>query len=162
MSIYSVDKLVAEARRIAVEYREATGKTLPITAEIAINDAIRLLKLTPAKKGEQGYDARMSYRGETIQVQIKGRIIFDDKQSGHRLGQLKVEQPWDAIILVIMNAQFESVEIYLATRDEILAVLDTSKSKKGSMTVSKFKKLGELVWTQENGLEDDGYWTNAG
>ena len=40
MGIYSVNKLIAETRRIAKEYRLATGKILPVTPEIAINDAI--------------------------------------------------------------------------------------------------------------------------
>ncbi len=40
MGIYSVDKLIAETRRIAKEYRLAIGKTLPVTPEIAIQDAI--------------------------------------------------------------------------------------------------------------------------
>ncbi len=31
MAIYSVDKLISETRRIAKEYRLATGKILPVT-----------------------------------------------------------------------------------------------------------------------------------
>lgn len=162
MGVYSVDKLVAEARRLAREYRDATGKTLPITAEIAISDAIRILKLTPAKKGEHGFDATMSYRDDILKVQIKGRVIFDESKSGYRLGQLKVEQPWDAILLVIMNSEFEPDEIYLAYRDEMMEVLEKSKNKKGSMTVARFKVISELVWSAANGLEDGGYWTNVG
>jgi hypothetical protein len=45
MGIDSIDKLMAEARRLAVEYRQTTGKTLPVTSEIAVYDAIRLLNL---------------------------------------------------------------------------------------------------------------------
>ncbi len=162
MSIYSVDKLVEEARRLAREYRDATGKTLPITAEIAINDAVRLLKLTPAKNDEPGFDAAIDHRGEVLKVQIKGRAIFNESKSGHKLGQLKTEQPWDAVILVIMDAQFESVEMYMAYRDEILENIRESKSKKGSISVARFKNIGQLIWTRENGTEDDGYWTNVG
>ena len=54
MSVYSVDKLIAEARRLAKEYREVTGKTLPITGEIAINDAIRLLEMEASASNESG------------------------------------------------------------------------------------------------------------
>ena len=41
---YSVDKLTAEARRLAADYRRATGKSLPLSGEIAVNDATWLLK----------------------------------------------------------------------------------------------------------------------
>ena len=162
MGLYSVDKLVAEARRLAREYREATGKTLPITAEIAVNDAIRLLGLTAAPANEYGFDATMNYRDESLRVQIKGRVIFNEKKSGYRLGQLKKEQPWDAIILVIMTAEFEADEIYLTYRDQIMEYQNESKSKKGSISVARFKIIGELLWSHANGLEDEGYWTNVG
>lgn len=162
MGVYSVDKIVSEARRLAREYRVATGKTLPITTEIAINDAIRLLGLTPSDRGEQGFDATMRYRGEDLRVQIKGRVIFDEKRTGYRLGQVKTEQPWDAILLVIMNGEFETDEIYLANRAEILDATEKGKNKRGALSVARFKAIGELLWSAANGLEDDGYWTNIG
>lgn len=162
MGVYSIDKIVSEARRLAREYRQATGKTLPITTEIAINDAIRLLGLTPSDRGEQGFDATMSYRGKDIRVQIKGRVIFDEKRTGYRLGQVKTGQPWDAILLVIMNEEFESNEIYLADRADILDVIEQGKNKRGALSIARFKAIGELLWTAANGLEDDGFWTNAG
>ena len=160
MGIYSVDKLISEARRIAREYREATGKVLPLTAEIAINDAIRLLGLEPAEKGEQGYDATMQHRDRTLKVQIKGRAVFNEKRAGYRLGQLKPEQPWDAILLVIMDKALEPEEIYLTHRHDILDILEKSRNKKGSVSITRFKAIGELVWSAANGKEDDGYWHN--
>ncbi len=153
MGIYSVDKIVAEARRVAREYREATGKTLPITAEIAVNDAIRLLGLNPANPGEQGFDATMSYRDETLKAQIKGRVIFNEKRGGHRLGQLKVAQKWDVILLVIMDSEFEPNEIYLAYREDIEDVLNKGNNKRGAISLTRFKLIGELVWSEVNGIE---------
>ena len=76
MGIYSVDKIVAEARRVAREYREATGKTLPITAEIAVNDAIRLLGLSPANPGEQGFDAAMTEQKVEINRTLVGVLTL--------------------------------------------------------------------------------------
>ncbi|MCZ6804157.1 MAG: hypothetical protein O7D86_09555 [Proteobacteria bacterium] len=92
-------------------------------------------------------------------MQIKGRAIFNEKRQGHRIGQLKLEQEWDAIILVIMNADFMSVEIYMAKRDIILTELEEKQknNKKGAMTVAKFKLIAELLWTEQNGLEQGGH-----
>lgn len=161
MGIYSVEKLMTEARRLAREYREATGKTLPITAEIAVNDAIRLLGMEPAPSGEQGYDATLVYHNETLRVQIKGRVIFDEKSSGYRIGQLKTQQPWDAILLVIMNREFEPDEILLARREDVLESVEKRQNKKGAMSVARFRNISELIWTAANGFEDAGYWSNA-
>jgi hypothetical protein len=155
MGIYSVDKLIAETRRIAKEYRLATGKTLPVTPEIAINDAISILELIPNDTKNPGYDAIYEKDGERLKVQIKGRAIFDDKKGGYRIGQVKVEQEWDAIILVIMNADFMPEEIYMADREIILDELEEKKknNKKGAMTLAKFKLISELLWTEQNGFE---------
>jgi hypothetical protein len=156
MGVYSVDKLIAETRRIAKEYRLATGKILPVTPEIAINDAISILELHPNNGKSPGYDAIYERNGEELKVQIKGRAIFDDKKGGYRIGQVKREQEWDAIILVIMNADFMPEEIYIARRETILDELDENKknNKKGAMTLAKFKLISELLWTEQFGLED--------
>ncbi len=160
MAIFSIDKLTDEARRLAVEYRNATGKTLPVTAEIAINDAIKLLNLGKNDTGEAGYDAVYKTADDDFKVQIKGRAIFKP-QGGYRIGQLKMDQKWDAIVLVIMNDQFESEEIYLCHRDQINEHLqDNESNRKGAMTVARFRIIGTLVWSKANGLEDDGYWSN--
>ncbi|GJM04733.1 MAG: hypothetical protein DHS20C09_07240 [marine bacterium B5-7] len=157
MGIYSVNKLIAETRRIAKEYRLATGKTLPVTPEIAINDAISILELTANDKNKPGYDAVYTVGEERLKVQIKGRVIFNEKRQGHRLGQIKTEQEWDAIILVIMNADFMPDEIYMAKRYDIMDVLEDKikNNKKGAMTIAQFKLISELLWTEQNGIEQD-------
>ena len=149
MSVYSVDKLISEARRLAKEYRMATGKTLPISGEIAINDAIRLLGMQAAEAGTQGFDATYDYRGKKLRVQIKGRAVFNEKKGGHKLGQLKLEQEWDAIILVIMDDEYESRELYLARREDIEEYSRNSNSRRGSLSLARFKIIGELVWDRD-------------
>lgn len=157
MGIYSVNKLIAETRRIAKEYREATGKILPVTPEIAINDAISIFDMMPNDENTPGYDAIYDVDGERLKVQVKGRAIFNEKRQGYRIGQIKVEQEWDVIMLVIMNADFMPEEIYMAYREDILDVLEDKarQNKKGAMTVAQFKLISELLWTEQNGLERD-------
>lgn len=162
MGVYSVNKLISETRRIAKEYRLATGKILPVTPEIAINDAISILKLSANDENIPGYDAIYECGDERLKVQIKGRAIFNEKRQGHRLGQIKVEQQWDAIILVIMNADFMPEEIYMAKREDILTEIKEKQknNKKGAMTIAKFKLISELLWTEQNGFEQDGSHSN--
>lgn len=160
MPVYSIEKLTDEARRLALEYREATGKTLPITAEIAVNDAVRLLHLIRNETREGSYDATLNLDGKKLRVQIKGRAIFKPG-SGYRLGQFKLEQNWDAMMLVIMNDRFETDEIYLCHRNDIENYMkESSSNKRGAISVARFRNTGTLLWSRENGREDDGYWSN--
>ncbi len=158
MSLYSVDKLITETRRIASEYRKATGKILPVTPEIAINDAISILKLSPNNDNSLPYDAVMERNGEQIRVQIKGRAIFNEKRQGHRIGQIKLDQEWDAIILVLMNDEFFPQEIYMSSRDDIVDALDdkgATSNRKGAMTVARFKIIADLIWSVDDNSEDE-------
>ncbi len=151
VSVFAVDKLISEARRLAAEYRRATGKSLPISSEIAKHDACVHLDLEPCEQEAAGYDA-VSRDGREQRIQIKGRAIFDESKSGQRIGQLKLEQDWDAVVLVLMDEDFDSFEIYQAWRDEVLEALhDSSRNKRGAMSVARFRNIARLVWTREEG-----------
>jgi hypothetical protein len=165
MAVYSVDKLITEARRIAAEYRRATGKPLAgVTSEVCQYDAARLLDLELTKVGANGgYDAIGRGARDGLKIQIKGRAIFDESKSGQRIGQLKLEQEWDAVVLVLMDEDLEPYEIYEARRNDIIdAIADnqaSKRSKRGIMSVARFKAIGRLAWTRENGPESD-LWEN--
>ena len=122
MSLYAVDKLISQARHLAADYRRATGKSLPISGEIAVHDACSLLNLEPCETPSAGYDALGHGEREGKRIQIKGRAVFNERKGGQRIGQLKMEQDWDSVMLVLMNADFETEEIYEAERDVIVAI----------------------------------------
>ncbi|MFT4564160.1 MAG: hypothetical protein ACI9BW_003923 [Gammaproteobacteria bacterium] len=151
---YSVDKLTAEARRLAAEYRRATGKTLPLSAEIAVNDAIRLLALELPGELNSGCDALRRDQDSQVRVQVKGRVVFGDTKGTPRIGQLKLDQSWDETVLVIMGEDYEPQEIYCATRTSIESVLEKKPSnKRGVMTLAQFKIIARREWTADDGLE---------
>ncbi|NOY61863.1 MAG: hypothetical protein GXP10_01695 [Gammaproteobacteria bacterium] len=165
MSIYSLDKLIGEARRLASDYRKATGKSLGgVSGEVAQYDAAKLLDLELCPEQSVGYDAIGRGLREGRRIQIKGRAIFDEsKASRQRVGQLKVDQQWDSVVLVMMDEHFETTEIYEAHREQLLdAMVDSSakRSKRGALSVAKFKVIAQLVWSREDGLLDDGVWDN--
>lgn len=165
MGVYSVDKLMAETRRLAAEYRRTTGQPLAVSGEIAKYDATRLLDLEPCQSPQRGYDAVGRSGIHTgRRVQIKGRAIFDESKGGQRVGQLKLEQEWDSVLLVLMDEEFEPSEIWEAERDAIVEAVreaeNSSRSKRGPMSVDKFKAIGRLVWTQEEGVITDEIWDN--
>jgi len=165
VGIYSVDKLISEARRLAAEFRRTTGKPLPgVSGEIAEHDAARLLGLELCDDRSGGYDAIGQGSREGKRVQIKGRVIFDEDKSGQRVGQLKLEQDWDSVVLVIMDENYEPCEIYEADRAEILDAMEeagkSARKKRGAMTVARFKIISRLVWTREEGVIEDEVWDN--
>lgn len=159
MAIYALDKLIAQARQLAANYRRATGKSLPISGEIAKHDACVQLQLTAVDKDTGGYDAigeQGAWQG--LRIQIKGRAIFDEGKNNPRIGQLKLEKSCDALVMVVMNEEFEPVEMYCAVRAEIesaLAQHNAQRSSRGAMSVARFKNIAQLVWTAEQGRITD-------
>lgn len=165
MNIYSVDKLISEARRLAAEFRRTTGKALPgVSGEIAEHDAVRLMDLELCKDKRGGYDAIGRGSRDGKRIQIKARVIFDEDKAGQRVGQLKLDQEWDSVLLVIMDENYDPCEIYQAERDDILDAMEESagsaRKKRGAMTVARFKIISRLVWTREEGVIEDEIWDN--
>jgi hypothetical protein len=163
MTLYQVDKLMSEARRIAAEYRKATGKVLGISSEIARHDAARLMNLELVDNAQGGWDALGRGARAGKRVQIKGRAVFDEQKGGQRIGQLKTEQEWDSVMVVMMDEDYEPTEIYEAERADVIEAINESdgkRSKRGAMSVAKFKIVSRLVWTREDGLIEDEVWDN--
>jgi hypothetical protein len=162
LTLYAADKLIAQARVLAAEYRRTMGKPLPgISNEIAEYDAVKLLQLEPKPQGEGGYDAIDPARSDK-KIQIKSRTIFDESKTGQRIGQLKLDKDWDSVVLVLMDEEYEPYEIYEAERDEIIEYVgksSSSRAKRGAMSVARFKIIARLAWTRENGLEPE-VWDN--
>lgn len=161
VGLYSAKELIAQARNLAAEYRRTMGRPLPgISNEIAEFDAVSLLGLEPVGDDNLGYDAIEPDSG--LRLQIKSRTLFDEsKSSSARIGQLKMNQEWDAVLLVLMDDNYEPFEIYQAMRAELEEYVDpnSSRARRGALSVARFKIIGELRWSRDNGLEGD-YWSN--
>jgi hypothetical protein len=155
VTIYSIDKLITETRRLAAEFRRSTGQSLPVSGEIARYDAARLLGLTLCDQRTGGVDAIGNDQREGQRIQIKSRVITTDKKTGARIGQLNPNGEWDTVLLVIMDQDYEPCEIYEATREEVQEAMSGSsnRSSRGALSVAKFRIISWLVWTRETGLE---------
>ncbi len=164
MGVYSIDKLMNETRKLAAEFRRATGQPLPVSGELANYDAARLLGLQLNQTPQTGFDA-VGQEGERegLKFQIKGRAIFDEKKGGQRIGQLKLEQPWDRLVLVLMDENFEPTRLYEADREAVAeAVKDAPANKRGAMSVARFKAIAQLVWEAGVGAVEDEPWEHPG
>lgn len=153
--LYSIDLLIQQTRQLAARYRLTTGTSLPITGEIARFDVAKALNLTLSDDLTLGYDAIGNGRRASLKVLIKGRVIFEDSHSSPRLGQLNADGRWDRVVMVLFDDDYQAVEMYEATAEDIHTTLEKkseSKNKKrGAMSVAQFKIIGNLVWTVQEG-----------
>jgi len=143
-------EILREAKKLAQEYRSLTGKPLGITGEVAEYEAARILgvELTPARQA--GYDAVEHQDGKTRYLQIKGRCLLPGCKPGQRLGSIDIKKDWDAVLMVLLDENFEAKEIYEAERADVLKALTEPGSKarneRGALAVSKFKRIAKLRW----------------
>ena len=150
-----VMEILREAKQLARQYRKLTGKPLGVTGEVAEYEAARILdlELTPAR--QPGYDAtERDSTGAIRRLQIKGRCLLPGCKPGQRVGSIDVTKDWDAVLLVLLDENFEATAIYEALRAPILAALSApggrARNERGALAVSKFKAIGKLRWSVRN------------
>lgn len=142
--------ILAEAKRLAQEYRQLTGKPLGVTGEVAEYEAARILglRLTPARQA--GYDAVEVVSGEERRLQIKGRVILRSGAPAGRLGRIDITKEFDAVLLVLLDEELNAFAIYEADRASVLAALaapgSRARNERHALSVSKFRSIGHLRW----------------
>jgi hypothetical protein len=75
---------------------------------------------------------------------------------------MKLDKEWDCVLLVLMDEDYEPYEMYEAEREDILDCIgksSSSRTKRGAMSVARFKIIGRLAWSKENGVEPE-IWDN--
>lgn len=145
-----VMRILANAKLLAQQYRTLTGKPLGITGEVAEYEASRLLGITLTPARQAGYDATETIDGVVRRLQIKGRCLLKDCKPGQRLGSIDVKKEFDAVLLVLLDEDFNATSIYEAGRMEVLVALaepgSISRNERGALAVSKFKSISHLRW----------------
>jgi hypothetical protein len=61
-----------------------------------------------------------------------------------------VTKEFDAVLIVLLDENFDATEIHEADRESVVAALSAPGSKarneRGALSVSKFKAIGKLRW----------------
>jgi hypothetical protein len=148
--------IIAEAKAVARRYRKLTGRPLGITGEVAEYEAVRLLGLRLADVRQDGYDAVRETGGSFRKLQIKGMCILETSKRSQQVGAIKLEREWDGVLLVLMDEEFEPLDIFEADRPAITAALQEPGSKArnecGALAISRFKSIGRQVWSRNIGV----------
>lgn len=142
--------IIAEAAKLAKQYRELTGKPLGITGEVGEYLAAELLglKLTDARC--PGFDV---IAPDGRRIQVKTRCLPAEAKLSQRLGRIKLDCEWDSVMLVLINDDFEPTAIYEALRSEVERELKKPGSKarvRGALGVAKFISIAQPAWKRED------------
>lgn len=150
-SLSSLRPVMKAVKRLAIRYREITGKPLGVAGEIAEYEAARLMgvRLCPART--PGYDA-VDRSGKRIQ--IKGRVRLPDSKLGQKIGSIRLAHDWDVVWLVEMDEDYNAVRIDEAPRAKIRRALrkpgSTARRERGVLSVRFFQKhLATPVWPRQ-------------
>lgn len=143
-----ISEVLERARSVATDYYRLTGKPLGITGEIGEYLAAKHLGLELADARMPGYDA---VDGAGRKIQIKARSISASKKlTGQRLGSIRLEHTWDAVLLVLMDELFDLRAMYEAERPAIETALKKPGSKarneRGALAIAQFISIGKQVW----------------
>jgi hypothetical protein len=151
--LVEIEKILTEAKRLSRRYKELSGKPLGITGEVAEFEAARRLGLELADARSPGYDAKKKEADSEVLIQIKGRSYpRSTRESGQRIGKIDFKKTWDAVVLVLMDEDFEVREILQASRKQIedrlksLPVSEDGKqtqTQKGALTVPMFRSIAK-------------------
>ena len=150
---YDVSALMSQTRQLASDYRQQTGHALPVTEELARFDAINIFALSKIEnqEGVDACDKASSDANDENSAKdyylIKGRVIFKSGKARQKLGKLSLAADWTVLLMVIYDPEYLPVQIYSVERNIIDQELSKlSQDKRGSMTIAKYKAIGDLVW----------------
>jgi hypothetical protein len=145
-AVERVREILAEAKRLAVEYYRLTGKPLGVTSEVAEYVAAGTLGLKLAPPRTTGYDA---LRGSE-RIQIKGRAHGKKTNSGQKMGRIRTDGACDSVLLVVLdNATLEPREMWEAPFALVVERLAQPGSKaraRGVLSIPEFTRIARLVW----------------
>lgn len=151
-----VKSILADAKRLAVEYYQLTGKPLGVTGEVAEYVAAETLGLTLAPPRTHGYDV---LRGSE-RIQIKGRAHGKTTDSGQKMGRIKTDAPFDTVLLVLLdNATLDPREMWEASFKAVidrLAVPGSNARARGVLSVPEFKRIARKVWPSARAATQEG------
>ena len=143
-------EILHAVKKLGQEYRCLTGKPLGITGEIAEYEAARILNVQLTAARQAGYDAIERGNSCSRKLQIKGRCVLENSKRSQRVGRIRVDAEFDAVLLVLLDQNFDATIIYEAERAPVIAALTAPGSKarneKGALAVSKFKAISRVRW----------------
>jgi hypothetical protein len=112
--------------------------------------AKRLAKNSDALTGRPLWTTGEVAEYEAIRIRLKPARVPQPKK------------PRQAVLLVLLTADFETIAIFRAERQAVRDALTKPGSKarnqRGQLSISKFKAIGNRVWSSASGRSDVRRW----
>lgn len=141
-------ELLEQIKRLAFRYYRMTGKPLGVTGEVGEFEAARLLDLKLVPPRQAGFDA---IGPDGHRYQIKSRCYAAHKRS-QRVGSIRFNYDWDSVLLVLLDPDMRTRQIWEASRADIRRIIEAPGSKarneRKSLAVSQFRRVATLRWPQ--------------
>ena len=145
--------VLRDAKVLARRYYRLTGKPLGITGEVAEYEASTILGLDLHRARQAGYDATEFRDGRPVHIQIKGRCVKNPAKLVGRLGSLDLAQPFDVVLLVLLDSDFNAFAMYEASREAVVTALTKPGSKarneRGALAIRQFMAISSLRWMRD-------------
>ncbi|UOM36456.1 hypothetical protein [Acuticoccus sp. I52.16.1] len=146
--------ILTDAKSIAAQYEDVTGRPLGLTDEIGECEAAARLGLSLAPAHEPYCDA-LDLHSSRLLIRSR-RVTPERRERNQRVPAVRRRIGWDAVLLVLLDERYDAIEIWRAERLAVLDALDPAASRRPrrALNVSQFKSIGRLVWS------DAGRWTH--
>ena len=143
----------------AYRSKGVTGKPLGVTGEVAEYEAATRLGLSLHPARQAGYDATETLEDGVARIQIKGRCILNPLKITGRMGAIDLRQPFDIVLLVLLDSKFNAFAMYEASRAKVEAALTLPGSKarneRGALAIRQFMSIASLRWARQEPSESE-------
>lgn len=145
-------EILKEAKVLARRFYSLTGKPLGVTGEVAEYEAATRLGLLLHPARQAGYDATEMREDGVARIQIKGRCILNPLKITGRMGAIDLRQPFDIVLLVLLDSEFNAFAMYESSRAKVEAALTLPGSKarneRGALAIRQFMSIATLRWAR--------------
>ncbi len=149
---HEILEILKEAKVLARRFYRLTGKPLGVTGEVAEYEAATRLSLLLHPARQAGYDATEALEDGVARIQIKGRCILNPRKITGRMRAIDLRQPFDTVLLVLLDSEFNAFAMYEASRAKVEVALTLPGSKarneRGALAIRQFMSIAALRWTR--------------
>ena len=114
--------------------------------------AAKILGLELKPPRTKGFDATDS---DGKKYEIKARCVR--QSNSQQTSKIKIDAEWDYLLLILMNPDFEPLEIHQAKFMDVKRAIcepgSTARNKRQTLPISKVKSIGKRIW--KNGENRD-------
>ncbi|MDK9697027.1 MAG: hypothetical protein OEL76_11595 [Siculibacillus sp.] len=155
-----LEEIMAQAKVLAVRYRNLTGKPLGISGEIAEVEVARVLDLVLAPPRTKGYDAERTEGDRRTKIQIKGRAVDPADRRRGRVPSIRLNHEFDIVALALLDMNsLDLLEVWEASRDDVekrlLAPGSKARNERGSLGISQFVSIAKKSWSADQASRSD-------